>query len=334
MISIIVCSRNEADYRHLQENIQATVGTACEWIRIDNSRGGYDIFTAYDEGMRRSTGDLLCFVHEDIRFHSPDWGKRCEEYFKEDARLGLLGVLGGNYMPVDADWRAFHDCRCGRMLQRAATLEVPSRHFTFRLGTRKSKHELTAVAAVDGMWMVMPATLKNRIHLDTKRFSAFDLYDTDLAMQVHASGYRVAVAGDILIEHFSTGSFSPRYFDSLKICLDKWKDILPVDCRPIPTQTDHAASMQNFRAMKSAELSVRGKLAQGIQDYTPDEIAVIRTGILLFHHIYEKNAPHIADSLREIDKSLSDGWITSAEAQTFRWKTWLYHSLFKAFSHD
>ena len=334
MISVIVCSRNEADFQALQENMQASAGVPCEWIRIDNSQGQYSIFSAYDEGMQRSKGDLLCFAHEDIRMHTQGWGKLCEQYFREEPSLGLLGIIGGLYFPADADWRAFHAYRRGRLIQRFATLEPSSRRFTFRLGAYKSRHTLTPVAAVDGMWMVVPASLKEQIHFDENNYAPFDLYDTDLALQIHAAGYRVGIAGDILIEHFSTGSFSPSYFDSLQHCLEKWNHLLPVDCRTNPSETDHRAAMRAFIEDKSAESSARDKLAQGRNDFTPAEKAVIRTGVVLFHHIYEKNAPRIADSLHEIDRSLADGWISPEEARTFRTKTWLYHTLLKPFVHD
>ena len=333
MISIVVCSRNETDFQALQENMQASAGVPCEWIRIDNSRGEHSIFSAYNEGMRRSTGDLLCFAHEDIRMHTQGWGKLCGQYFREEPGLGLLGVIGGLYFPADADWRAFHAYRRGRLIQRFATLEPSPRRFTFRLGPRREQHRLTPVAAVDGMWMVIPATLKGQIHFDENNYSPFDLYDTDLALQIHAAGYRVGIAGDILMEHFSTGSFSPSYFDSLQHCLEKWDGLLPVDCRPGPTPEDSSSAMQDFRKDKSAELSARARLAQGRNDFTPEEKAVIRTGVVLFHHIYEKTSPRIADSLREIERSLADGWITREEARTFRTKTRLYHILLRFFPH-
>lgn len=333
MISIVVCSRDEADFQALQENMQASAGVPCEWIRIDNSRGEYSIFSAYNEGLRRSSGSYICFAHEDIRVLSPDWGKRCISYFQEHPELGLLGVLGSLYMPADADWRAFHNYRCGRLIQRFATLEPSPRRFSFHLGPKQEQHRITPVAAIDGMWMVIPASLKDSVHFDEESFAPFDLYDTDLALQIHTAGYQVGIAGDILIEHFSTGSFSPSYFGSLQRCLDKWKDHLPVDCRPVPSSEDSSAAMENFKKAKIAELSARARIEQGRDDFSPEEKSVIRDGVILFHHIYEKKSSRIADSLYEIDRSLADGWITQEEARTFRTKTWLYHTLLRFFTH-
>lgn len=100
MISIIICSRKADISRELKDNIAATIGCEYELCVIDNSRNDYNIFTAYNEGVRRAKGDILCFMHEDILFHSEKWGTIVEEFFLEHAEAGLLGVIGGSLSPI------------------------------------------------------------------------------------------------------------------------------------------------------------------------------------------------------------------------------------------
>lgn len=66
MISIIICSRFQSISKELKDNIENTVGVVHEIICIDNSKSQYDIFSAYNEGVKRSQYPLLCFMHEDI----------------------------------------------------------------------------------------------------------------------------------------------------------------------------------------------------------------------------------------------------------------------------
>ena len=54
MISIIICNRAHPINLSLQRNIQDTVGVEYEIVAIDNSRGNYNIFQAYNEGVRRA----------------------------------------------------------------------------------------------------------------------------------------------------------------------------------------------------------------------------------------------------------------------------------------
>ena len=62
MISIIICSRKANVPKELKENIASTIGCEYELCVIDNSRNEYNIFSAYNEGIRRAKGDILCFM--------------------------------------------------------------------------------------------------------------------------------------------------------------------------------------------------------------------------------------------------------------------------------
>ena len=54
MISIIICSRFQSISKELKDNIENTVGVVHEIICIDNSKSQYNIFSAYNEGVKRS----------------------------------------------------------------------------------------------------------------------------------------------------------------------------------------------------------------------------------------------------------------------------------------
>ena len=83
MISIIICSRFQSISKELKDNIENTVGVVHEIICIDNSKSQYDIFSAYNEGVKRSQYPLLCFMHEDILHYTNDWGKLLINHFRD-----------------------------------------------------------------------------------------------------------------------------------------------------------------------------------------------------------------------------------------------------------
>ena len=91
MISIIICSRFQSISKKLKDNIENTVGVVHEIICIDNSKSQYDIFSAYNEGVKRSQYPLLCFMHEDILHYTNDWGKLLINHFR-DLKVGLIGI--------------------------------------------------------------------------------------------------------------------------------------------------------------------------------------------------------------------------------------------------
>ena len=97
MISIIICSRFQSISKKLKDNIENTVGVVHEIICIDNSKSQYDIFSAYNEGVKRSQYPLLCFMHEDILHYTSDWGKLLINHFR-DLKVGLIGISGPRFI--------------------------------------------------------------------------------------------------------------------------------------------------------------------------------------------------------------------------------------------
>ena len=98
MISLIICSRQPDIPQELKDNIALTIGVEYELVVIDNSKNQYSIFLAYNEGVRRSQYPYLCFMHEDILYHTQEWGKNVVEHFK-DEKVGLIGVVGTHFLP-------------------------------------------------------------------------------------------------------------------------------------------------------------------------------------------------------------------------------------------
>lgn len=74
MISLIICSRTPTISEELSTNIAETIGCEYELVVIDNSKNEFSIFSAYNEGVKRSNGDVLCFMHDDILFRTLNWG--------------------------------------------------------------------------------------------------------------------------------------------------------------------------------------------------------------------------------------------------------------------
>ena len=227
MISIIVCSKNARPAEDFAENIRQTVGTDFELVHVDDSRRQHSIFEAYNSGVERAQGDILCFVHEDVVFHSRDWGRTVAAALADD-RVGAIGVAGGYFIPRHADWRFYAD-GYAHLIQGAFTVEEQPRYYVCHYPDREDGSGLTEVAVIDGVWMCMRRELFATIRFDDRRFGGFHLYDTDISMQIVQTGRRLFVTADVLLEHRSEGNFSAAYADSVETFMQKWAHLLP--CR-------------------------------------------------------------------------------------------------------
>ena len=230
LISCIICSRYPDVSYELKQNIASTIGCEYELIVIDNSRNQYTIFSAYNEGVRRSKGDILCFMHEDILFHGNNWGSVVQRLFKNNETLGLLGVEGSHYMSKYASpwWSACSTS--GQLIQGNTENGKYFSKYEQLWSRRESGIDSIQVVAVDGLWMCIKRPLfdKGLIRFDDKSFNGFHCYDADICLQVIKTGFEVRVAYDILIEHKSLGNPDIRYFKQLDIWYEKWKDMLPL----------------------------------------------------------------------------------------------------------
>lgn len=224
MISIIICSRKADIDEALKQNIAQTIGCEYELCVIDNSHNDYNIFTAYNEGVRRAKGDLLLFAHDDVvKYHTQNWGKNVEAHFAEDTRLGLVGVTGTHFWPnCPSEWSCnmVHSGGCIQNVD--GEVEVFNDTEFFPPGKT-----IVEAVAVDGIWFCIRASLFNQIQFDYETFSGWHYYDMDICFQVREVGFKVGIASDIAIEHTSWGTWNNVWMEAANSFYRKWKNTLP-----------------------------------------------------------------------------------------------------------
>ena len=163
MISLIICSRNQDVSQRLRENIADTIGVEYELLVIDNSKNQYSIFTAYNEDVQRSKGDILCFMHEDILYHTSGWGDYVIRHFADDKGMGMIGVVGGHYLQdAPLTWFDIYMEPEGQVIQHFQDKETENVVFT-----RKGVATKVEVATVDGLWFCIRKSLFKRIKFDS-----------------------------------------------------------------------------------------------------------------------------------------------------------------------
>ena len=222
MISLIICSRQPDIPQLLKDNIAETIGVEYELVVIGNSENQYSIFQAYNEGVRRANYPLLCFMHEDILFHTEDWGVKVIEHFKDDT-IGLIGLLGTHFLPSVSSYWIMSPFYSETMIQNTDGItEFINNDFFFY------DNNIVDAVACDGVCMFVKKELFQLIEFDEKSYSGFHFYDMDICMQVLKNMYRVCLVRDILIEHYSGGNYDNDFYKVQEIFFNKWKMYLPI----------------------------------------------------------------------------------------------------------
>lgn len=221
-ISIIVCSRSSSICNELSASIQETIGCSYELIHIDNSCNNYSIFQAYEQGVLRSNGDVLCFIHEDILFRSQDWGAKIVQSL-QNTEIGLVGVLGGKYID---------ECSTSWMSSSfyAGQIEQMDLNGISTYYNHNSNEKTTEVTCVDGVLLACRAEMfqSKTIAWDTTTYKGFHFYDMDISMQVLAAGLKILTIPEVLICHKSSGVYNKSFYDACMQFHSKWDYLLPI----------------------------------------------------------------------------------------------------------
>jgi len=200
MISIVICSVRESYFVSLEKNIKETIGvTAYEIIKIDNLVEKLSITQAYNKGIERSKFDFLLFIHEDVLFHTVNWGKILLENFNANTKIGLIGIAGTAYKSnfPSAFWHTKEEMLHINLIQHYKNKKASH----FKLGFNNGN--LEKAVAIDGVFIGLRKNTGVKFNEEIKGFHCYDL---GISTDVLENGYEVAVTNQILIEHFSIGN--------------------------------------------------------------------------------------------------------------------------------
>lgn len=251
MISIIICSRTAEIDECLKVNIEEHIGNITyEIISIDNSEKKYNIFQAYNIGVQKSQYSILCFMHDDILFHSHDWGLKIVNHFSNND-LGMLGISGPRFLSyIPSIWwgsNAFNNyapsvCQYSIDTERNTRVSV-------RQEIQPIDKSQIEVVALDGVFFCVKKNLFNSISFDEVTYGGFHFYDLDISMQIRKAGFKVFAIYDVLIEHISASKLDAEWLRTARVFYGKWKKELPVLTYDLPARERRRLEYGNLKIM-------------------------------------------------------------------------------------
>ncbi|WP_179374548.1 glycosyltransferase [Winogradskyella wichelsiae] len=222
MISIIVCSIKPDLLKNFKANVLETIGVPHEFIIIDNNKEQFSICKAYNVGATKAKYDVLAFCHEDILFHTMDWGK---ELFKtlNDTDIGLIGACGAKIKPnVPAGWISVP-----KEFYRSNFIQSEGEKQQLNVVRDTIDDSLSDVVVVDGMFLATTKKIWDENKFDEINFDGFHFYDQDFSMQI-IQKRKIVINHNILLEHLSIGSLNLDWLKYSKIFFYKWSSKLPI----------------------------------------------------------------------------------------------------------
>ncbi len=245
MVSIVICSVNPVLLEKISENIRGTIGVPYEILAIDNRKLAKGLAAVYNQGVESARYEQVCFVHEDVQFNTPNWGKYLLDHFS-DPEMGLLGVAGSAHKPkMLSGWGA--QGLADRFAKMNFIQHYPSSKKPSALQySNADNEELARVVCVDGFFLASRKSILQEIPFDEALLRGFHAYDIDISIAIGRK-YKVAVTYLILMEHFSEGSLNVEWLESSLLVHHKWRGFLPLTVGTISKKEKVFCEKETFR---------------------------------------------------------------------------------------
>jgi len=249
MISVVICSRDPRAAEWVSRNLRRTA-THRENLQIiiqDNRSPSRGICAVYNEAVRKASGQLIVFMHEDAYMMESGWDELLRNKFAARPDVGVIGVAGSCALMREPPlWsKAGPPWTFGKVVHE---LDHGREYFLTVFNEQDGDQE---VAVVDGVWMAVRAELLVECTFDSSTFQGFHFYDIDFCLTAGLCT-RLLVTTDIRIKHFSPGSFGPEWNQGAQRLLEKWGDRLPIYkglTGDVPPPGTHRFFSQNLKGI-------------------------------------------------------------------------------------
>jgi len=194
-ISIVTCSSDDAQFLRVAASYdRALRDWPHEIVRIADATSVAD---GYTRALRRASGEVVVFTHDDIDILIPDLGARLARHLRDSDLVGVAGATRATAPAwAFAGWPHLH----GLVIYPDGpgySVTVYSRTVPLARGIR----------VMDGVFLAMPRQVATSVGWDAETCDGFHGYDVDFTLRAAQAGLRLGVASDLGVVHRSHGSF-------------------------------------------------------------------------------------------------------------------------------
>ena len=202
-VSAIICSIRPDYFAQVSTSLRAQF--AAQTIEIIGIHDAKSLAEGYNRGASKAGGDILIFCHDDIDFVHGDFGTRMLNHLEKVDMVGVAGtsrLTGAAFM--DSGYPNCH----GQIIHARPDWRLPGSIFSYFVPGLQER-VVKNIQALDGVFVAMQRGVWDLIKYDEQTFDGFHLYDLDFTYRAYLAQFKLAVPMDLLLIHFSDGTYSP-----------------------------------------------------------------------------------------------------------------------------
>jgi hypothetical protein len=213
MISIIICSVDQRKFRAIAENYLRLLGDEpFELIGVHDARS---MCEGYNRGIRRATGDIVIFCHDDIEILAADFKDRLKGHLR---RFDLIGVAGTTKL-IKPLWPVAGPPYIYGQIAHVNAQEKCFDVYIFGTPTRS----VSGIQALDGVFLAATRRVLDTVTFDERTFNGFHLYDLDFSFAAYLRGFKLGVCNDLPLIHTSPGNYGAEWGRQAMLFYEKYK---------------------------------------------------------------------------------------------------------------
>jgi tetratricopeptide (TPR) repeat protein len=204
-LSIVVCSIDDARHERavaLYRRLFAAVRH--EIVSIRNARS---LAEAWNWAVGHSSADIVVLSHDDVDVLTPDFAARLFERLQS---FDVVGVAGSTRVDGLAIGWSGHPHLRGWITHRAPNSD------TWQVDVLHPRPVAGDIVLLDGVLLAGKREAFRAVPFDDATFDGFHLADLDWSYRAARAGFKLGVAGDLLLVHASRGNYDAawqRYAD-------------------------------------------------------------------------------------------------------------------------
>ena len=152
--------------------------------------------------MARSRADVVVLSHDDVDVLADDFAGQLSRLMRE---FDAIGVAGSTLMQGPAIGWSGHPHLRGFISHR------PAGEAGYRVDVLHPAPSAGNIVLLDGVLIAARRAALAAVPFDAATFDGFHLYDLDWSLRASQAGYRLGVAGELLLVHASRGAYDARW---------------------------------------------------------------------------------------------------------------------------